>query len=740
MKPSGLFAILLSASLPGTAFAQSVASSRAGAIPTVPVLGTMPLLSAPAIAPGLTPALSPSLALSPLSLTASPVPVLPAALAVAALPAAAAPLTPASVRIEAIVGEAGALFSAAKPADDENSSESARSEGAKTFDGSQDSGEAGVPVPPAATPPGGNLTQQKMSRTLYQVASIFAEQYAPIDWKKERFAVDLKREYDKANAAILADPKITTRGFQDVLTTFVASMRDYHVSISYNSTERAKLPFLVAGAEGKHYLAYIDREKLPMKLFPFRVGDEVVAFDGKPTAQAVAELAARLGGNTTETDLRLAELFLTNRRRGRGDVNIPDGDVTLAIRSAGKLYKVKLPWDYVPELIPQDAPVRDSGLLEPEGPKLETPEAFDPNAPLGLPEGALKTFKARAFGDASHPNAKLFADMRAEAAANPFMMGARKSFVPRMGEIIWQTKDDNHFHAYIFKTRDGRKMGFVRIAAYDGGAKEVARFGKIMAKFQKETEALVIDQVSNPGGAVFYLYALASHLTDKTLLTPRHRLIIGESDAQWAAELLLKIINAQKGRAPAKASSEDDGGDDWAGYPVTQKFMVLMVQFAQFILKQLEAGARFTAPTHLWGVADIDPAPNAEERYTKPIVLLTNALDFSGGDFFPAIMQDNKRATILGVRTAGAGGIVNAYSVDQFGIDHLSATGSLAERPNGQPIENLGVTPDIPYEITAKDLRTGFAEYRWKILKALAGMQEPSAPAPAAPAAPQGEK
>ncbi len=588
-----------------------------------------------------------------------------------------------------------------------------------------------TPASPAATP-----TQRRMVRTLHQVASIFAEQYAPLDMKKDRFELDLKREYDKAKAAILADPEITTRRFQDLLATLVASMRDYHVSISFHSTESSKLPFSVAGAGGRYYLTYIDREKLPKEAFPFETGDEVVSFAGQPAAEAVKAIAARMTANVAQTDMRMAELFLTNRRRARGDNDIPRGAAELVIRRKGEFYKVTMPWDYTPELIAQDVPARNAGMLEPEG--------FDGGVPAAPASAGFLSSVGKAIVAAVHPLVELFAGMRAESADNPFMIGARRSFVPRLGKILWRSDADSHFDAYIFETKDGRKKGYVRIAAYDGDYAEVREFAGLMAKFQAETDALVIDQVSNPGGSVFYLYALASHLTDKVLVAPRHRMIIGEAEAHQSAELLLQLMRNQQNPPKEKKkklkAGEEEEPPNAGGYPITAKFMQLMVRSAQYILQQFTAGRRYTGLIHVGGVDDIDPAPKAEERYTKPILLLTNALDFSGGDFFPAILQDNKRATIIGVRTAGAGGIVRSFSINQFGIDRLSATTSLAERPGGQPIENLGVTPDVPYEITARDLRTGFAEYRWKILKALEGLLDPGPAPPAAPAAPQGEK
>ena len=133
--------------------------------------------------------------------------------------------------------------------------------------------------------------------------------------------------------------------------------------------------------------------------------------------------------------------------------------------------------------------------------------------------------------------------------------------------------------------------------------------------------------------------------------------------------------------------------------------------FQQEVIKQWSAGKTMTSPLPVFGLAAVQPNPAG--RFTKPLLILTNPLDFSGGDFFPAIMQDNKRAVIFGERTAGAGGVVKDYKQQNslLGVETIKLTATIAERANGQPIENLGVTPDIPYAVTAADVQGGYAGY-----------------------------
>jgi len=298
-------------------------------------------------------------------------------------------------------------------------------------------------------------------------------------------------------------------------------------------------------------------------------------------------------------------------------------------------------------------------------------------------------------------------------ASASFNIGSKTSFIPALGSKIWSTGEKDLFDAYIFQDKDRKLMGYVRIPSYVAGAEHAAEFAKIIRKLETHTEGLVIDQVNNPGGSVFYLYALASMLSDKALYTPRHRMTITQADV---AEALFTLPELRKIRTDEEAKLFF--GDTVGGFPVDKTFVHFTIKFFQFMVDEWNAGRQLTRPYHLWGADQINPSKVAQ--YTKPILLLTNELDFSGGDFFPAILQDNKRVTILGTRTAGAGGYVMRQSFPNiFGLGFFSLTGSIAERVDQNPIENLGVTPDVPYALTPEDFQNNFKGYTQSILSTL---------------------
>ena len=157
------------------------------------------------------------------------------------------------------------------------------------------------------------------------------------------------------------------------------------------------------------------------------------------------------------------------------------------------------------------------------------------------------------------------------------------------------------------------------------------------------------------------------------------------------------------------------------GYPVTSQTAQFLLDFCRFIISEWKKGNTLTGPIHLYGVDHVNPHPDA--NYTKPILMLINELDFSGGDFMPAIMQDNKRAFLMGGKTAGAGGFVAKSSFpNRYGIDYFFYTASIAKRIDSNPIENLGVSPDLPYDLTPFDIQHKYQGFRAEIKNALLNM------------------
>lgn len=287
--------------------------------------------------------------------------------------------------------------------------------------------------------------------------------------------------------------------------------------------------------------------------------------------------------------------------------------------------------------------------------------------------------------------------------SNPYAIGGKRSFVPVLGKIVWELPKalavQIPFSGCIYELDDGRRIGYVRVPHYEHDESAAKQFAKLIAHFENETEALVIDQVNNPGGSMFHMYAILSCLTDRPLTLPKHQLSLNDDDKAMASNT---IELAKAGEA----------------LPSDERPSPELVAYSRFVLSEIEAGRRrLTNPTYLFGVTEILPNQN---NYTKRLFVLINELDFSAAEFLAAILQDNKRATLFGCKTAGAGGCVRRLpdlpGQQEFGIDYIEITWTIAWRTNGQPIENFGVQPDVSYGITADDLQSGYSGYRQALM------------------------
>jgi len=299
----------------------------------------------------------------------------------------------------------------------------------------------------------------------------------------------------------------------------------------------------------------------------------------------------------------------------------------------------------------------------------------------------------------------------ANEMAHPNAFGSKKSFVPNLGDIVWESPKAMPFHAYIYLNEEQRPIGYIRIPSYsvklrEGNAK-IEVMEELIRLMEQSTDALVIDQVNNPGGVDLYMYGILSCLADKPLKLPLDEFVMTQEE-------ILDIVCDK--RDYSRVHSDDDvrllfeGHEKLYGFPVDYEHVKGLIKFGDFLINQWERGKRFTDKIHPYCLSELNPDPRG--HYTKPILMLVNGLSISCGDFAPAILQDNKRAVIFGSRTSGAGGAVEKLEYkNPFGIMYYSITVTLAERLNQEVIENLGVTPDIPYAITERDLTENFCEY-----------------------------
>ncbi|KAF3363105.1 hypothetical protein PHSC3_000290 [Chlamydiales bacterium STE3] len=544
--------------------------------------------------------------------------------------------------------------------------------------------------------------KSKMYGDLDFIKNTFKIQYTPLEWKATYSGWDLDVEVDRAKSAIALKKNITVKDFQKILKNFLNSTNDYHVSVRFYSTESSTLPLKIKGAEGRYFITHVEQSRLSPVMYPIKEGDELISYNGLPIAAAVREFKEQeIGGTNEYTAQAMAEVYFTNRVGAEGH-SVPRGPAMISVKSkdTGKVQAYQIMWNYTPEKI--KSPFQKNLVTA----SLSRAEVLKEKGHLNGPLKEHPLFKKLMLS--AH-----FLNFKSQS---PGDLGARRSFVPTLGEKIWESDCFSPYYAYLFETVNGKKIGYLRLPHFVNFEGNLEHFKSIIGFFESSSDALVIDQVDNPGGSLFYLYALVSLLTEQPVFAPRHIISLTQKEIAYAVDVL-PLLETIRTDADAQVVI----GGAMEGNKVTFQTAQFFLNYLQFLLEEWNQGKITTAPTYLWGIDYIPPNP--EVHYTKPILLLINNLDFSGGDFFPAILQDNKRATLFGSQTAGAGGyVLTAAFPNLFGIESFNYTASLAQRHNNQVIENLGVKPDVSYEITVDDLQNNYRGYAEKVLMTLETM------------------
>lgn len=93
-----------------------------------------------------------------------------------------------------------------------------------------------------------------------------------------------------------------------------------------------------------------------------------------------------------------------------------------------------------------------------------------------------------------------------------------------------------------------------------------------------------------------------------------------------------------------------------------------------------------------------------DQVYAGPVTILVNEGSGSGSELFAGVMQESKRATIVGRRSCGCVLGISRYRKLRGGGE-LAVSEYGYQTPQGKTFEGTGIVPNTPVELTISDLR-----------------------------------
>jgi len=515
----------------------------------------------------------------------------------------------------------------------------------------------------------GQLSTEQKKQDLQSLAATFDKQYGPYQWKRDRIGFDLLNLTPWLNRA--ADTQ-NDLDFYEVMTEYVASLKDSHSLYVLPSNFSAGMGFTVDIFDGKVLIDSLSRTRLPLASYAISVGDELVSVDGIAMADLIPKYAQYGRFALPRASARYSANAVVNRLQAYNPyaVNVPATSALEFNRVSGGPVTLTIPWgrgglplnsiDPVPT--PNSVRVRASAL------------------PGAIPRDLLEQLRNAAIPD---PDA-----VTGFGAFNP-VFNLPAGFVQRLG-----LKASDQFLSGTFPS-GARTFGFLRIASYSpsSSAAALAQFRTEMAYFQQNVDGLIIDQMRNPGGSVCYAQNIVA-----SLMPGEFRAIGFEVRATRNV-----LLNAYSALNSAILFGQQTNAEQYQ-------------LIYDNVLAAYQANRANTSAMPLCGsTLTTQPAMDstgAVISYTKPLVFLIDEFSASGGDAVPAMLQDNGRGILVGYNTNGAGGTVgDGFNAGAFseGIANITLSLMVRKAPVDSAygptvyVENVGVRPDVTLDYMTRD-------------------------------------
>jgi len=560
---------------------------------------------------------------------------------------------------------------------------------------------SGLVLLTVAAPLAAQMTPEQRLFDFQAVSTLYAKRYAPANWKQQSIGVNIFEVKPWADRVRAAKSDIE---YFEIMSKFVATFRDGHTGYSTPSRFLADLGVYVDIYDGKVLIEQIVRSRVPVARYPFEVGDELVSLDGKPVEELIAELASQQSNSNPRATRRAAADGITFRRQLEYPraAELPDESAIVVRRASGDLETFTLAWRKTGSPLTNVGPIPTPVFGRPADGK-NAASNFDPLRLLNelhdwsVPADRFLGRRRVVESENEEPVERSY--VTGWGVRNPYF-NMPPGFQLRLGRVA-----ADPFYSGVYQSGVNR-IGYLRIPNFGPALPAqtaLAILDAEIAFFRANTDGLVVDISRNTGGGCIGLDYAARLIPNKfwffgeqlrptQSLVSTYDLYLDNARAlgadQWVIDTYSTIL------AELKASQKENRAMTGA-FPACTS-----TQISPFFRPATFENEPFTAPN------------GQVLAYEKPIIFLADEFSVSFGDIFPAMMQDNQRGPIVGMRTAGWGGSISGWPAGYFAEATATNTNSLVLRrqdivspdmPTAPYIENIGVIPDIQLDYMTKE-------------------------------------